>query len=347
MLNVSLNKTQKPKRHFLYEMFNPRGNGKGLTKEEAAKPRTAGRFFTFYISNFNLMFYLNVFAFLGNFPILFGLFAFSGNLNVHTTSPASPLFAPLYGAAKIGGLDPVTSALLGVHGTQANVSVPTTATKIFFALTVLVIFTFGIVNACTSYIMRNVVKGDSITFFTDVKYCVKRNWKQALIMGIIDLVMIVVIAYDVLFFYMGSQGAVSSFLFGIMLIVAMLYVMMRSYMYVLMVTFDLSIPKILKNAFIFALLGFKRNIVAFLAGLAVWIIDYVILMTFFPMGLILPVIFLVSLTTFMGIYAAYPKIKEIMIDPYYVSDDVGAKTHEEAENEKDEPQEAPIFTDRG
>lgn len=347
MLKVSLNKTNKPKKHLIYEMFNPRGNGKGLTKEEAAKPRTAGRFFTFYISNFNLMFYLNVFAFLGNFPILFGLFAFSGNLNVHTTSPSSPLFAPLYGVTRIAGLDPVSSALMGVHGVQASASMPTTLTKVFFALTLLVVFTYGIVNTCIAYIMRNVVKGDSTTFFTDVKYCIKRNRRQALILGVIDLVLTVVIGYDLLFFYMGSQGAVSSFLFGIMLIVAMMYIMMRNYMYVLAVTFDLSIFKILKNSFIFVLLGFKRNIVAFLAGLAVWIIDYIILMTFFPMGLILPVIFLVSLTTFMGIYAAYPKIKQIMIDPYYVSDDVGAKTHEEAENEEDEPYEAPIFTDRG
>ena len=33
-------------------------------------------------------------------------------------------------------------------------------------------------------------------------------------------------------------------------------------MYILLVTFDLPIRKILKNSFIFALLGFKRNIMA-------------------------------------------------------------------------------------
>lgn len=345
---MALKDSKKPKKHLLYEMFNPRGNGKGITKEEAAKPKTIGRFFRYYFSNFNMMFALNIFMFLGNFPILFGLFGLTGNLNIHTTAPASSLFAPLYGAITAGGIkNPVSAALMGVHGVQAEITMMTTATKIFFGLTLLIVFTFGIVNACIAYVMRNIVKGDPTTLISDIKYCIKRNWKQALLLGIIDLVMIAVIVYDVLFFFLGGSGGVASFLFGAMLVVAMLYIMMRSYMYVLLVTFDLPIRKILKNSFIFALLGFKRNIVAFLGGALVWVLDYMLITVIFPVGLVLPVIFLVSLTMFMGIYAAYPKIKEVMIDPYYVSDDVGAKERtEDGDDEEDELPE-PIFKDRG
>ncbi len=328
-------------------MFNPRGNGKGITKEEAAKPKTVGRFFRYFSANFNMMFALNIFMFLGNFPILFGLFALTGNMNIHTTAPASSLFAPIYGAITAGGVkDPVSAALMGVHGVQAEVSMMTTATKIFFGLTLLIVFTFGIVNACIAYVMRNIVKGDSTTLISDIKYCIKRNWKQALLLGIIDLIMIVVIAFDVLFF-LGGSGGLGSFLFGAMLVVAMLYIMMRSYMYVLLVTFDLPIRKILKNSFIFSLLGFKRNVVAFLGGALVWVLDYMLMTVIFPVGLVLPVIFLVSFTMFMGIYAAYPKIKEIMIDPYYVSDDVGAKERSADGNDEEEELPEPIFKDRG
>ncbi len=345
---MALKDSKKPKKHLLYEMFNPRGNGKGISKEEAAKPKTIGRFFRYFSSNFNMMFALNIFMFIGNFPILFGLYALTGNLNVHTSAPASSLFAPIYGAMTAGGVkNPVSAALMGVHGVQAEVTMMTTATKVFFALTLLIVFTFGIVNACIAYVMRNIVKGESTTLISDIKYCIKRNWKQALVLGIIDLVMIAVIIYDVLFFFIGGTGGVASFLFGAMLVVAMLYVMMRNYMYILLVTFDLPIRKILKNSFIFALLGFKRNIVAFLAGAAVWVLDYMIMTVIFPVGLVLPVIFLVSLTTFMGIYAAYPKIKEVMIDPYYVSDEVGAKERSaDGDDEEDELPE-PIFKDRG
>ncbi len=339
-------KKKDNKRHLLYEIFNPRGNGKGLTKEEIAQPRTLSRFFRFYSTHFNMMVALNIFAFLGNFPILFGIFALTGNLNVNTTAPASSLFAPLYGVMKLSGQSPVNAALFGIHGIQADVSLPTTATYIFLGLTLLVFFTFGIVNLSSVYVMRNIVKGDPSMMLHDIKYSIKRNWKQGMLLGILDLLIIGVIAYDLLIFYLSSASAFYSFLFGVMFIIAMLYCMMRPYMYIMLVTFDLSLWKIIKNAFIFSILGFKRNAVAFFASLAVWALDYVILMAVFPLGIILPIMFLVSLTTFMGVYAAYPKVKEIMIDPYYVDDSVGARKHTDPPAEEAPPVE-PIFTDRG
>ena len=244
------------------------------------------------------------------------------------------------------GQNPVTAALFGIHGMQAPISMPTKATYVFFGLTLLVFFTFGLVNLSTYYVMRNIVKGEPSMFLSDVKYAIKRNWKQGMLLGILDLLFICIIIYDLLIFRL-STGSFYSFLFGVMLIVAMLYSMMRYYMYIMLVTFDLSLWKILKNAFIFSILGFKRNIVAFLATIAVWVIDYVILNTFFPLGVILPILFLVSLTNFMGIYAAYPKVKEIMIDPYYVSDNVGARKRTDPPEESENADEEPIFVDRG
>ncbi len=339
-------KNNKTKRHLLYEIFNPKGNGKGLTKEEIAQPRTLSRFFRFYSTNFNAMFFLNIFAFLGNFPILFGLFALTGKLNVNTTAPASSLFAPLYGVMQLEGMNPIVAALFGVHGVQTDVSMPTTATYVFLGLTALVFLTFGVVNLSIMYVMRNIVKGDPTMVVHDIKYAIKRNWKQGVLLGILDLLFILIIAYDLLIFHLSSASSFYSFLFGVMFIVAMLYSMMRYYMYIMLTTFDLSLWKIIKNAFIFSLLGFKRNFVAFLGTLAVWVLDYLLLTVIFPVGVILPVMFLVSLTTFMGVYAAYPKVKEIMIDPYYVSDDVGARRRDEPAEEDEEPEE-PIFKDRG
>ena len=39
-------------------------------------------------------------------------------------------------------------------------------------------------------------------------------------------------------------------------------------------------------------------------------------MLYMPIGIILPLIITVGLCMFMSVYAAWPKIKEIMIDPY-------------------------------
>ncbi len=348
MAELKRDPKNKKKKHFLYNFFNPRGNGKGITKEEAKKmPRNIPNFFKFYSRYFNTMFALNIFAFLGNFPLLFGLFALTGNLNINSTAPASSLFAPLYGAATAGSGNPISAALFGVHGYQVNISLPTTATYVFFGLTALMFLTFGLVNLSTAYVMRNIVKGDPMTFFGDIKYSIKKNWKQGMILGVLDLLFILIIAYDLVLFFIGSTSTFYAFLLGVMAIIAMIYTMMRYYMYIMLVTFDLSIYKIIKNSFIFALLGFKRNIVAFLGTAAAAVLDIYLLTIAFPIGIILPVLILVSFTTFMGIYAAYPKVKEIMIDPYYVSDSVGAKKRSEVTEDDNEPEEEPIFKDRG
>ena len=42
-----------------------------------------------------------------------------------------------------------------------------------------------------------------------------------------------------------------------------------------------------------------------------------IMVLYLPLGIILPFIITISLCMFMGCYASWPKIKEIMIDPYY------------------------------
>ena len=89
------------------------------------------------------------------------------------------------------------------------------------------------------------------------------------------------------------------------------------YIYLMMITFDLSIIKLLKNALFFSILGIKRNIMALLAVVVIVAFWYVLRVVFFPLAVILPFILMFSVSGLASAYAAYPKIKEIMIDPYY------------------------------
>ena len=87
-----------------------------------------------------------------------------------------------------------------------------------------------------------------------------------------------------------------------------------------MVTFNLTVFKILKNSLIFALLGFKRNLVAFLGILIGIFIELICVIgaggILLPFGIALPFLLLFSTFAYMKVYAAYFKVKEIMIDPY-------------------------------
>ncbi len=347
-MSDSVKKNRKPAKHLLYDLFNPT-KGKGLTKEQARRPRDLKGFFTFFWNNFNMMFALNIFFVLGNFPILFGVLALSGALNEAVIAPASSIAAPLFGITSISGFSPATLALYGVHGVGTLSSVPTTATFIFGWITLLVIFTFGLVNTATVYLMRNVVKGDPTSFSDDIIHAIKRNFRQGMIFGMIDAVMIAMMTYDLIIFFLGgTQLPLFSVFFGVMVIVALMYSIMRYYIYIQLVTFDLSIWKMFKNAFTFVVLGIRRNALAVLATVIVIALEAAFFMTILmPIGVILPLLILISFVNFAGVYAAYPVIKKYMIDPYYVSDDVGAKTHEEAAADPDPEPEEPIFTDRG
>ena len=68
---------------------------------------------------------------------------------------------------------------------------------------------------------------------------------------------------------------------------------------------------------LFAILGFKRNIMVLFGVVILAVLTLGLCILFLPIGIIIPFTILFSLGGFMGTYAAYPKIKQIMIDPYY------------------------------
>ena len=87
-----------------------------------------------------------------------------------------------------------------------------------------------------------------------------------------------------------------------------------------MVTFDMSLFKILKNSLIFTLLGLKRNITAFIGCLVFIILEVLFLFgsggILLPLAVAAPLAIMFSLMAYMKVYASYFKIKEIIIDPY-------------------------------
>ena len=46
-------------------------------------------------------------------------------------------------------------------------------------------------------------------------------------------------------------------------------------------------------------------------------LDLILMRVFLPIGAVIPFIILFGLLQYMSVYAAFPKIKQIMIDPYY------------------------------
>jgi len=214
--------------------------------------------------------------------------------------------------------DDTVLRLMGIFGMQADITVLSTADWVLLALSALTIFTFGPVNVGCTYILRNVFRGEGIFLWHDFFYAIKRNIRQGIIYGIMDAVITVLLLYDIFFFNLNYGGhTVLNMMFFAALFMAILYLIMRPYIYLMLVTFDLSILKMFKNALLFTVLGVKRNIMSLLGIILLGVLEFALLMLYFPLGVILPFVGLFSIGYMMQIYGAFPKIKEIMIDPYY------------------------------
>lgn len=328
---------EQPKKKKKFNLFDFMYAKRANTDAPSDKhlPRNFKFFFTLLKRNVTNLLYINLMTVIANFPIFLILFAFSGNLQNDAIAPAGALSAPLYGAFMLGAVSPAAATAYGLYGVGTAVALWTPATYAFLiAGIVLLLFTFGPSMIGSTYLLRNMVKGEPLFLMQDFKYAAKKNFKQGIVLGILDIVIVGLLAYDIYFFYLNYASTLGLFCFWASVVILLIYFFMRFYIYMLALTFDLKITKILKNAMIFTILGFKRNIVAFLGILLVVFINFVVLAYFQPIGVILPFIFTVALCAFMANYAAWPTVRRLMIDPYYPDYD---KPAQESDPAADEP----------
>lgn len=310
-------KEQKNKKQFL--KLDISRDGKGISKKEPLNPSGLKRFFITCKNNFNKLILINIIMVLGNAPILFLIATLSGVTKETIYLPINDIAQNISGLIDIAGKTPANMSLYAMGGLNSPVLINTTLTYIFYGISVLTLFTFGIVNTGTAYVLRNIAMGEPVFVWTDFKYAVKRNWKQAVPFGIFDAVVNVILIFN-LYSTMTSANFVLSLMFWSNVVLFFLYYSMRCYFYVQIVSFKLKFFKILKNSFIFSLIGLKRNVMSLLGILVLLLLEMMFL--FVPGGILMsfavamPLIIFFSLAAYMKVYASYFKIKEIIIDPY-------------------------------
>ena len=305
-------------------------DGKGVDKDEVqiADNPTLVNFFKLVGRKINQLLSVNIMMIVGNFPIFFFLLAMSGYFSIHTTTPYYLVYAPLCGAVLFDH-SAATSALWTIFQRQMVVPVHTTVDYVLFALSGLVILTFGPVRVGVTYVLRNLFRGRPVFLLQDFFDAIKRNLRQAIIYGILDLSIVCLLIYDIVFFNLNyGVHFIMDMMFFMSWCLVLLYFFMRPYIYLMIVTFDLSLFKIFKNALRFTVLGVKRNFMFLLGTVVLLLLEYVLMFAYFPLAVIVPFVILPSLLVMMGIYAAYPKLKQYMIDPFY---DEIAETPEEEE----------------
>ena len=287
-------------------------------KEEDTKP-TLKRYFKLLGRRFWQLISLNLMMLPMIVPIIFLAFLYMGF--EQTPVENTVVFSQVYGANLIDQ-SPATGVLLDLYGAQLMIPAYSTLTYVLMGICIVfLLVTFGWQNVGATYILRSMVRGEPVFLFSDYFYAIKRNLKQGFFMGLIDCIILLLLGFDIMYLW-NVTGGFNDFMFYGVIAIAILYFFMRFYLYLMLVTFDLSIRKLFKNALIFTTLGVKRNLMAIL-GLAVITGLAAALFPLFgatPLGIaipiILPLLYYMAVCSFTTAYAAYPVIDRYMIAPY-------------------------------
>jgi uncharacterized membrane protein YesL len=300
-----------------FKLFDSNRDGKGVYEEENRKP-TLWFFFKLLWRKLSQLVRLNVLLFVQVIPVLVFLYVYF--LGVKTPTATEALYAPLYGISKISS-SPSLTAMLDMNAIQMGIPIFSPVIMIvLIVLAVIFALTYGWINVGSAYVARGLFRGDPVFVFSDFFYAIKKNFKQAFWFGLLDFVCTVVLIVDFLHFYSRTGSYGNDVMYFMIIAVALVYIIMRFYIYHMMLTFDLTVKKILKNALIFTALGIKRNLLALL-GIALFLAVHILLIkVFLSMGITIPIIlpffYAMAIIKFITTYAAFPVIEKYMITPY-------------------------------
>lgn len=299
-----------------FNFLSPMRDGKGVEKGEDLTPNLK-RFFKLWGRKFWKLISLNLFALVQILPLVGCVFLYLGGPKIPTQY--DPLYNTLLGAQT--ALPTTEGATLFNSAAGLLHSTPVFNSWAHWVMAALILFhvvTYGWQKVGTTYILRGLVRGDGVFMFSDYFYAIKRNMKQGFVMGLLDSAAIFALGFDLFYLWNSPTTSVNSFMYIMIFALIFIYGVMRFYTYLMLVTFDMKLGKILKNALIFTIMGIKRNLMAILGmGLLVVIFGALILFLgrILPAVIILPFLCLLGFCGFMYTFAAYPVIQKYMIDP--------------------------------
>lgn len=244
--------------------------------------------------------------------------------------------------------------------------------NLIYVLLCLPVVTVGLADVGLTYVTRNFARETHAFVPSDMFDTIRKSWKKALPMGILGILIFSICAFDIFFFWQNSTGFMGIIGLSASFLILMMVDFMFYYIYMMMITFHFTFKQLLKNAFSFAVVGIKRNLLIGVILLFMYVMGVLIL--FIPVvGPIL--LFFINLFLFPAFrslliqFTIFPIVKQYIIDPYYKEhpgedidkmrslnlnpDDIpkpeGAEEETTGDNDgtTDEDDDAPIFQDMG
>lgn len=256
--------------------FNYSKPGPGVDKD-APKKKGIFLYFELYFRKFWKIIQANMLYFLASLPLLiiFALFA-----PFPAEGVAQALFPP----------EELTPELV------ANIEL---MFRLFFAVAAVGLCGSGPASAAFAYILRCITREQHSWIWTDFKEKFKENFKQGMIVTVVNVVVLFVCFTAINFYHVMyttqqyEMGGVWLFLMALMCIFLCIFVFMHFYIYQLMVTFENKTMQLYKNAAIFALAFLPMNV--FFALLFI-VLTFIVFTTLTP-----PFALIIAFLLWMGI----------------------------------------------
>ena len=215
---------------------------------------------------------------------------------------------------------------------------------LLWALTAIPIVTRGWADAGLTFITRNFSREKHAFIKEDFIEIIKKNRKNALIIGIINNIVTGIFIFNLVFTLrhvfpgvmllfgwtpeqvqaLGELDTMGLILMALSLVGYVTFTWMKYYIPFLMITFKLSIKQVYKNAFLFAASNMKVNLLISAILIAVYVLLLFVLLLF-PYAMVAVVLIMLCLTivpafrSFLIQYSIFPAIKRLIIDPYYAA----------------------------
>lgn len=276
--------------------------GPGVEKDEPQKIAPV-RFFELYGRKFWKYLELNLVYFLILLPVIMYIYVFVYQNSVEALEAAGIVLGDIY--------------TLILHLSMMYFEyVP-----VFIQIILLVasIICYGPAKAGMTYVLRNFTN-ERHSWLSDMFDKAKENFRQGLFFGILDIIVCLVVFYNLA--YANGEGMMRiakylSILFFIF------YGFMKRYIYQMIVTVNLSVFDIFKNAWLLSFIGIFRNVGVSLVNCVLWVGTIILIITFSMLEIPILACLIFSFTSYLGVFATYPLIKKYLVDPILAQQEEG------------------------
>ncbi|MGI6372586.1 MAG: YesL family protein [Caldicoprobacterales bacterium] len=157
----------------------------------------------------------------------------------------------------------------------------------------------GPATAGVVYVIRNWARDEHAWLWSDFKDAWKQNWKESLLIMLINGLALFVFYINMNFYAVQAQkGLIYIVLRYIVIMIGIIYCMMNMFIFPMLVTYKLKLRQIFKNALIFTMAELPRTFAIFvLAFLLFGIVFYYsipFIIPFFIIGLTFPMFIAIS-----------------------------------------------------